>query len=497
MTVTFTVDNTPTTVTWIVDEPAGPSWTVDGDDIVWVVPTPGDAQFGTGNSPDSLDVAALMAILDPLLAAKQDTDIYKWGAILGVTDPPQLPEGRDAYVFILGPVTGDTIQFPDCLATSGHRITVVNYSGAILRIDFAGNDRYSLSGAGYFDMGVSAFELIASDIPNGVGGHFWLPGNTSGADFDLPFFRGAGVPDGYVVEMTDSGEAPQWRKMRATNVAATSNVNGPSVRDVLDDLAASVEPPEWFPADDHVVTTNLLHCDYVAGLPDASGGAWVRVGNIADLTDGVDMQCLVRLDYPTVEFPDDAFMELLTQVNPLNTGQDNWEWAFLWSSSPTWDATGLTPGVAHLFWESTPIGESAEIALGYIPAGIRAGRWIQPRLTVDFATATATMWRAVQYPISADCEQLDGVWYYPLFSDTDVTKWSSIDTGVAEDWFIGLRLTGDIAWMRMTNFDGSAVYIDIQPATLDALTPGVDNSFVDTADTPNTWTTIGGSIVAP
>lgn len=249
--------------------------------------------------------------------------------------------------------------------------------------------------------------------------------------------------------------------------------------------------PIWDPPDDHAVTTKVMHIDYQAGLPDASAGAW-STDNIGNLSSGVDLRAKLRFTVPTDTTDlDDAYMEFLTQTDTTKTGGDNFEAAILWAG-PSFALSGLVLGRPYLFWEAAAEGASGETSAGWIEAGLKPDTWAVVRITQDFDTDTVTFWRGVPYKTTDDSEQVDGQWYHPIQSVTN-TAFGSIDSGVTEDWWIGLRYTGDVAWLKMQNFARSTTYINITASGLDALTLG-DTSFTDAAG--NTWTTTAGEIAS-
>lgn len=428
------------------------------------------------------------------------------GALLGLpTDAYTIPADV-AYLILLGAHAG-AVTLPPVADVDGQVLTIYNVTGSTIAYDsvtpaeilMSGTDAYALAPSFSLPDG-TLFALRAVDL--GMFGTYWLPDVSSGTLVDLPYWPD-GVASAYdVLRISPSTLTPSWAALTASEIPLSSaSIAATDVETGLEEvLDAAAHDPVWYPLPGHTVTTKVMRCDYAAGLPDANAGAWYRIGNIADLTAGIDIRALVRFevptdtDYTTGTSIDDSYMEILTQNHPAATGGDNFEAAILWSG-PAF-ASSLAPGRPHQFWESKPAASAGEETLGWVDTGMSPFEWVLLRWTVDVSTGTATMWRAVHYQISTTCELVDGVWYYPVLTETDLDKFGDIETGVTLDWYIGLRLTGDIAMMRATPYGSSAKLIDIQPATLDALSLGAV-TFADTADTPNTWTTTAGEIAAP
>ena len=234
-----------------------------------------------------------------------------------------------------------------------------------------------------------------------------------------------------------------------------------------------------------------MRLDY-AGNPGTDDGAW-STNEPADLTSGVDLRAKIWFDYPSDVDPvggTDKYQEVLSQEHPTAGGGDTFEAAIFWGSQ----GDSLSNGLPHTFWEAAPVGvgTDTETNAGWARAALKAREWVNLRWTQDFSTQTVKYWREVPFEINDTCEQVDGIWYYPMTTVTNV-DFADIDTIATSDWWIGKRFTGYIASMKMTNFAGSTTYIDINEADLDALTVG-DQTFTD--DAGNTWTSTAATIVA-
>jgi hypothetical protein len=390
------------------------------------------------------------------------------GATVGAGGNQTIPDGT-SFVLIFGSI--GTVTLPSVVAHDGQMLTVHNLSGATITVTCGGSDLILPPGSiPTIEIGEGGVvEFSALDL-TGIFGTFWIPGVRSGSDYNIPYFLGQSIPDGHVVAMGSSGTAPSWQ-----------DPNG------LIDLGAD---PPW--GDPPAVTTKVMRLDY-AGNPGNSDGAW-STPEPANLTAGIDIRARIWFDYPSDVTPPstDRYMELLTQEHPTADGGDTFEAAILWADDSF--GAGVIEGQPHTFYESARvgIGTDPERNAGWKRAGLKAREWVDLRWTQDFGTNTVTYWRAVPFEVSDSSEQVDGIWWYPISSVTHA-DFGGIDTTATTPWWIGLRFTGYVSWMKCQNFARSTTYVDINAADLDALSLGA-TSFTD--DAGNTWTTVAAEIVA-
>lgn len=259
----------------------------------------------------------------------------------------------------------------------------------------------------------------------------------------------------------------------------------------------------WGAADDEYnalsSTALTLSCDGTAA------GAW-STSNLGDLPDGIDIRVKVR--HHRLQSPTQRYMEILTQQNAANWGGDNFEAAIF---TPDNTFGELTSGVPIMFWEHTPdrdlwpttdgeVGYLADVA-DYDPpndvrgeiltadAALSAGEWATLRWVHDTALETVSFYREV--PITGDDTTADGREWQLIDSWTWALA-DSIDSGVTDDWSIGLSALIDVAWLEVYSGPDGTKLADIQPAHLASAGFGATSI---TDGEANVWTCGGASAV--
>lgn len=277
------------------------------------------------------------------------------------------------------------------------------------------------------------------------------------------------------------------------------------------------------PADD---IDALASTAYVMRCDGTSSWYTSTSTGLGDTPLGLDIRCKVRPRRPD-NYPAQAFMEILTQINPANYGGDNFEAALVIGGTDADVALGHPLGEPFMFWEHTPdrtlfsptvdgevgvLADPADFVDGdpgprdagippTVGAGIVWGEWATLRWLLDTTTETLTMYREIGYGV-----ELDGAWsaaanvsytadgraWYALESWTYPYA-GSMEPGIEWTWNIGLRAPADFAWFEAYHGPDGTQLIDIQPSHITAAGLG-GQSIID--GTAEEWIGDGGCVVA-
>ena len=260
---------------------------------------------------------------------------------------------------------------------------------------------------------------------------------------------------------------------------------------------ASPEPPVFWPTPSYSIATKVLRADFTATGPtfNSTTGGWsTPAPGVAITTAGLDIRAMIRVELPVradtgTTGMSDTFMEVLTQEHPTATGGDRFEAAILWTDSAR---SGVSPGRPYAFYEHLASGAGTETS-NWADAHIDPFRWIALRWTLDIATSTVTMWRAVPYKSTSTSMKTadDGITWWPVWSQTFADA-ASIDGNNTLNWRIGKQATMSVAWLNARTFgNATANLVNVTAAGLNALTVGA-TSYTDTIG--NVWTTTVGQV---
>jgi len=274
----------------------------------------------------------------------------------------------------------------------------------------------------------------------------------------------ASGPTGYVIS-APSGTAIATRVTLTSTQLATA-LTPYALAATVDAIPAAVatQGSRFNAPDDDI---EAFTSDDLCLVADGGSGGW-SIPYLGDTPDGIDFRLKVRFRRPD-DMPTQRYMELLTQTNDLNWGDDNFEAAILWPDETYPDER---PGVPHMFWEHTPdrslFTPEVDGEVGFLDdpadwstsnrgatltadAALSAGEWATLRFVQDTATDTISFYREV-VPLTGgdDVTADDREW--ALIRSWTFPYAGSMEPGIETDWIIGKQLLGDIAWFEI--YDG-------------------------------------------